>query len=142
MDANISAGMHLTTPRIGHAHHGVYIGDGKVIHYRGLYRYLLLRGSVEEVEIARFARGRRVVPTSRGGARYGAAEIVSRARSRLGEARYHLFNNNCEHFVEWCVRGESRSLQIEALKNRLHCLARLLRGSRVALDGPSAHGGY
>jgi Lecithin retinol acyltransferase len=42
-------------------------------------------------------------------------EIARRARSRLGENRYHILTNNCEHFCEWCVRGEHRSYQVDAL---------------------------
>lgn len=33
----------------------------------------------------------------------------------MGEDRYSLFRNNCEHFCEWCMRGEQRSYQIERL---------------------------
>jgi hypothetical protein len=32
---------------------------------------------------------------------------------RLGEKRYRLFSNNCEHFVEWCLHDVSRSFQAE-----------------------------
>ena len=32
-------------------------------------------------------------------------EIVARAQSRLGEQRYRLTNNNCEHFAYWCMTG-------------------------------------
>jgi hypothetical protein len=46
-------------------------------------------------------------------------EVVRRARLRLGENRYHLLTNNCEHFCEWCIRGESRSLQVDKLRARL-----------------------
>jgi hypothetical protein len=46
-------------------------------------------------------------------------EVVRRARLRLGENRYHLLTNNCEHFCEWCIRGESRSLQVDELRARL-----------------------
>jgi Lecithin retinol acyltransferase len=46
-------------------------------------------------------------------ARYGSAEAVARARSRLGENRYRLTRNNCEHFCEWCIYGEPRSEQVE-----------------------------
>lgn len=34
-------------------------------------------------------------------------------RSRLGETRYQLFTNNCEHFSEWAQFGQSRSDQAD-----------------------------
>ncbi|XP_068726964.1 uncharacterized protein [Montipora capricornis] len=40
-----------------------------------------------------------------------ADEVVSRARSRLGEREYHLLKNNCEHFAMWCKTGRSLSEQ-------------------------------
>jgi len=46
-------------------------------------------------------------------------EAVRRARSRLGENRYHIIRNNCEHFCEWCLNGVSRSRQLESLPARL-----------------------
>jgi hypothetical protein len=46
--------------------------------------------------------------------KFDAREVVRRARSRLGEDRYRLLTNNCEHFCEWCPQGERRSYQIEA----------------------------
>lgn len=46
---------------------------------------------------------------------FGPARSVARARSRLGESRYSLVFNNCEHFVNWCIEGESRSQQVEAV---------------------------
>ena len=39
--------------------------------------------------------------------------IVRRARSRLGEQRYHLLENNCEHFCNWCITGFSHSVQAQ-----------------------------
>ena len=41
--------------------------------------------------------------------------MIQRARLRLGEDRYHPLKNNCEHFCEWCVRGEPRSYQVDVL---------------------------
>ena len=29
-------GSHLISPRRGYTHHGIYVGDGKVVHYAGL----------------------------------------------------------------------------------------------------------
>src|ERR1700704_1091050 len=50
------AGTHLVTPRHGYNHHGIYLGDGKVMHYAGLCGSLH-SASVEEVSIAHFAAG-------------------------------------------------------------------------------------
>jgi Lecithin retinol acyltransferase len=30
-----------------------------------------------------------------------------------GENRYRVLRNNCEHFCEWFLRGESRGYQVE-----------------------------
>jgi hypothetical protein len=38
--------------------------------------------------------------------------VVSRAKSRLGEQKYNLLFNNCEHFATWCKTGISDSKQI------------------------------
>jgi hypothetical protein len=51
------------------------------------------------------------------GARFAGVEAVRRAYSRLGEDRYRLISNNCEHFCMWCVYGESRSDQIDVWKS-------------------------
>jgi hypothetical protein len=38
--------------------------------------------------------------------------VVERAQSRLGEQKYNLLFNNCEHFASWCKTGISYSKQI------------------------------
>ena len=43
---------------------------------------------------------------------YSAEETVERARSRLGEEKYDLFFNNCEHFAIWCKTNISNCRQI------------------------------
>jgi len=105
-------GAHLITPWLGFAHHGLYAGDGKVVHY-GALMYDLIRKPVEEVSFETFAEGRPVFVIEHPEVCFDAAEIVSRARSRLGEKRYRLLTNNCEHFVEWCLHGLPRSFQAE-----------------------------
>ena len=112
-------GAHLVTPRFGYAHHGIYVGNGKVVHYAGLSRALVLRGPVEEVSLEEFADGRTVVIKSRPRPRFAPHEVVARARSRLGEDRYRLTTNNCEHFCEWCLSDESRSEQVERIVNKV-----------------------
>ena len=46
------------------------------------------------------------------------SETVARARARLGESGYNLIHNNCEHFVNECVFGESRCTQEEDVRSR------------------------
>lgn len=105
-------GAHLLTPWLGFAHHGLYAGDGKVVHY-GALLYDIVRKPVEEVTLETFAGGRPVFIVEHGETCLPADDVVRRARSRLGEKRYRLFTNNCEHFVEWCLHDVARSFQAE-----------------------------
>jgi hypothetical protein len=97
---------------MGYAHHGIYVGDGNVVHY-GALMYDIIRKPVEEVPLSSFAAGRPVFVISHVEACLDAAEIVRRARSRLGERQYRLLTNNCEHFCEWALHGVARSFQVE-----------------------------
>ena len=106
-------GSHLVTPRRGYLHHGIYIGDRKVVHYSGLAQGLR-RGPVEEVALARFACGQRIWVRTSAPSDFDVREVICRARSRVGEDCYRLLTNNCEHFCEWCLHGRARSLQVEA----------------------------
>jgi Lecithin retinol acyltransferase len=135
---------HLVTSRALYTHHGIYVGNGHVIHYSGLANGLR-RGPVECISLERFARGRsiRVRCDSRC---FSRCEVVKRARSRLGECRYHVLTNNCEHFCAWALRDEGRSAQVERLRatpqtlynaicmqyarvdRRQHALVHVLRG--------------
>jgi len=109
-------GAHLLTPRRGYMHHGIYVGEGRVVQYGGL-SWGLRRGHVEEVPLSQFSRGRPIwlrAPSCMVGSHgYDQHEVVRRARLRLGEDRYSVLTNNCEHFCEWCVHGEHRSYQVD-----------------------------
>lgn len=104
-------GAHLMAPRRGYTHHGIYVGAGRVVHYAGLFK--MIHGLVEEVELTRFAAGQQVVVVEHPGSRFSCSEVVERARSRLGERRYELLMNNCEHFCSWCLNGQDSSPQVE-----------------------------
>ena len=105
-------GSHLVTPRRGYLHHGIYVGARKVVHYSGL-AHGLRRGPVEEVPFAHFACGQRVWVRSDALSDFDVREVICRARSRVGEDRYRLLTNNCEHFCNWCLCGISHSAQVE-----------------------------
>ena len=57
--------------------------------------------------------------------------VVRRARLRLGENRYHLLTNNCEHCCEWFIRGEHRSHQVDELSARCVRVRQKLRSTLV-----------
>jgi hypothetical protein len=116
IDADVEPplGAQLVTPRHGYSHHGIYVGNGRVVHYAGLCESLQA-GPVEEVSLERFAANRPVWIEYRPLPGFAAGQVVARARSRLGESRYRLLTNNCEHFCTWCRYGCPRSDQVRGL---------------------------
>jgi hypothetical protein len=87
------------------------------VQYGGLSRGLR-GGPVEEVPLSQFAQGRTIWIRLHESSGLDRDEVVRRARLRLGENRYHVLTNNCEHFCEWCVRGEHTSYQVDELVAR------------------------
>jgi hypothetical protein len=126
-------GAHLITPRFAYQHHGVYVGRGMVVHYAAFAKHWRC-GPVEEISLARFADGHPVWVRPQRATSLQQAEIIRRARSRLGENRYRFFSNNCEHLSEWCVNDEHRSLQVEDLLAPLRRISGFRRGLARLLD--------
>lgn len=88
-------------------HHGIDCGDGTVIHYRKPSE------TIEQTSMEVFARGSRVYRRDYPNQFCYLPEIVvERAASRLGEQKYNLLFNNCEHFATWSKTGQSDSPQI------------------------------
>jgi hypothetical protein len=128
----------MVTLRRGFTHHGIYVGRDAVVQYGGLARGLR-RAPVEEVPLAEFALGYPVWIRSAQAARFDGDTVASRARSRVGEDRYSLLRNNCEHFCEWCVRGEPRSYQVNEWLSRPWRALTQAMGSLLRLN-VAAHG--
>lgn len=123
IDQALPLAAHIVALRVGYTHHGIYVGDGRVLHYAGLSPPFR-RGPVMEVSLAEFSRSRPVRVLSHSQGPFTSDEVIARARSRLGEDCYRLLSNNCEHFCEWCIGGESRSRQIEMWRMRTRYLLR------------------
>lgn len=136
----LQLGAHLISARRWYVHHGIYVGEARVIHYAGLGRRFR-RGPVEEVSLAEFARGHAVSVVRDAAARYSGEAVIGRARSRLGEDRYRVLTNNCEHFVSWCITGTGRSAQVTAwqapLRRALRRLVAWAASSRPSVDAPT-----
>ena len=45
--------------------------------------------------------------------RFSVKKVIENAKNRIGENSYSLFENNCEHFVTWCICGLKVSLQVK-----------------------------
>jgi hypothetical protein len=101
---------HLVVKYGFYDHHGIYCGDGKVIHFgRGVFD--LENAVVECVDLEIFCNGN-PIHRCHSETVFEHAEIIDRARKRLGESGYDLFENNCEHFVNWCRNGGHESHQV------------------------------
>jgi hypothetical protein len=131
-------GAHLITPRCAYTHHGIYVGRGRVVHYAGWSRAALTRRPVEEVSLTQFAGDCGVAVLCDSPLAFGPAEVVARALSRLGEDRYRLTTNNCEHFCHWCRSGRNSSAQIDRLLRWTTAATSWLARTRGAPTGVGA----
>lgn len=104
-------GDHLITPRTCYFHHGIYVGNERVVHYSGLSKGLNL-GTVEDVTLNEFRQNRNFQVKPHPNCTFSPQVIVQRAKSRLSEKEYNLVFNNCEHFVNWCIYNVSASEQV------------------------------
>jgi hypothetical protein len=110
----MNIGSHLVSPRQDYEHHGIYVGNDKVIHFGGFDK------SAEEGEIVltsmdTFCKGMSCRIETHWLRVFDEHESVLRAHSRLGERGYCAMTNNCEHFVSWCISGVHSSAQVNAV---------------------------
>lgn len=107
-------------------HYGIFVSENEVIQF-GLPPTAENRAKEGEVKVLAtdidvFACGCIVetacLDRSEQRRRIPPSETVARARARLGEGGYNLIHNNCEHFVNECVFGESRCTQEEDVRSR------------------------
>lgn len=106
-------GKHLVIKKAAgsYTHHGLGLGDDRVIHYSGLADDLASAGVIEEVSLEDFAKGKEIIIKDHDGRKFNPDEAIIRAHLRIGEAQYHVLHNNCEHLVEWCINGKHFSQQ-------------------------------
>lgn len=88
-------------------HHGIDCGEEAIIHYYKGGDVPTITSTPREL----FARGGRIFVKPRSLA-FLPQIVVQRAKSRLGEQRYDLLTNNCEHFANWCKTGRSDCEQL------------------------------
>lgn len=120
-------GSHLVSRRCGglYTHHGVYVGNGNVVHYEGFAGGVNIhdvipidqfaRSSIRCVSLEVFCGGNEFFIQKHNCPKFSQQEIVERAMSKIGESEYNLIWNNCEHFANWCIEGEKKSEQVRGV---------------------------
>jgi len=106
-------GQHLYIKKASgtYTHHGLGLGNDRVIHYSGLANDFVTEGVIEEISMEEFTEGKEVKVKPHLDRNYNYEETIIRAGLRIGETQYHILHNNCEHFVEWCITGNHQSEQ-------------------------------
>ena len=111
-DWQLEKGDHVFAKRGIYTHHGIYAGEGIIIHYNS--REFGDYASVYETTVEEFKKWPSLIDIiaettilyrfnkTLSPLRYSPDKVVERARSKIGEAEYNLIFNNCEHFARWC----------------------------------------
>lgn len=151
---------HIRVMRIGglYAHHGVYVSDDEVIHFTGKDNDSVLDWSKCEViktDLATFLKGGTVEVKEYTDEEfqdlYSPEQIITYARSCIGDKGYNLAFNNCEHFANVCTLGRFRSQQVERVllgklpneegKNEMGLLGKIGNAIRGLFGGGSSGDG-
>jgi hypothetical protein len=110
-ERQLRPGMVMRVERPGYWHYGVYAGGDDVIHFTSPEGDTSPSNEIMRTHISKFIRGSVVIgvlefPDVIDGKKcFTEQEAVARAESRIGEARYCLLKNNCQHFAIWCRTG-------------------------------------
>ncbi|HIJ58045.1 MAG TPA: lecithin retinol acyltransferase family protein [Deltaproteobacteria bacterium] len=122
-EAGLLPGDHICVRRRSrfYTHHGIYIGNGKVIHFSGSVREKK-DPKVQETDLSGFLKGG--ILRRRGyRERLPASETINIAREQLSEESYSMIWNNCEHFATYCATGKKKSRQVKRAISGLGAVA-------------------
>ena len=122
----LKPGDHIRVKRPYYYHHGIYIGENKVIHYSsddgdGLEhpeKVEVMESSLdfflqnEMVEVAKPSFKEKFLSHSR-------RKCIKLAKSSLGKKGYNFLHNNCETFANYCAYRKPLTSQIEDFKKAL-----------------------
>lgn len=99
-----------------YSHHGIYMGDGTVIHFTEPFKdegkSKILRTSLDA-----FARGRGIEVVGYDGLHFHRDITAYLAEKSIGREDFGIFRNNCEHFASWCKTGLMESRQSQSVVN-------------------------
>lgn len=122
----LQPGDHIRVKHMSFYHHGLYEGDGMVIHFAGPTLEHLVDSAQVTVcrdTLEHFSSGRsieiRKYSLKEKFTKRPTGKVLQTARDALGEKGYNILCNNCEHFVNRCVFGKAFSTQIDEMRANL-----------------------
>jgi hypothetical protein len=110
---SIRFGQHLRVRRKGYYHHGLSMGNGRVIDFNNNFRNTS-DGQIRITSLEEFLQGGDLEIIVHDHPKYPGYAAVQRGLERLGGSGYNLVFKNCEHFVNWCITGKAESSQVHA----------------------------
>jgi len=130
-EKDLNLGDHIYVRRLVYSHHGIYAGDGNVIHYTGEEKEKK-DPLIRETDIEDFLKGgklrrrnyKKLLPPS---------ETLSLAKKHLSKNSYSLALNNCEHFATCCATGKKKSRQLREAVGGLVGIALTITGTIIQI---------
>ena|SRR5438105_4072324 len=135
-------GDHLSVQRPWYSHHGIYVGNDRVVEFGG-DKHNKSAAAIREVSLTTFEDcGRARIVNHDKPSRLASwaptalprQERVERALflvSTAAPGRYNLFGHNCEHVATWCATGfpESHQVRVGLYVNMLRSLGTVIAAS-------------
>ena len=126
---DLNRGDHIYVRRLLYSHHGIYAGDGNVIHYSGEEKEKK-DPLVRETGIEEFLKGGKLRRRDYK-KRLPPSETLSLASRHLSDHGYSLALNNCEHFATYCATGKKKSTQVRKVVGGLVGIALAITGIMI-----------
>jgi hypothetical protein len=131
IEKDLNHGDHIYVRRKGllYSHHGIYAGEGAVIHYKGADKEkrdpaVIITG------IDNFLNGGKLRRRNYK-ERLPYSESLRIAREHLSKKRYSLRVNNCEHFATYCATGKKKSKQVRRAMGSIFTITLVATGSFI-----------
>ncbi len=106
-------------------HYGIFIDEQRIVAFGMPDNTGLDPETIEVVvtDVVTFMHGSTLETAVLRGAerreRRSAKDTVEYALNQVGRKGYHIFRNNCEHFANECVFGESRSHFVDSVRDEI-----------------------
>ena len=131
IEKDLNQGDHIYVRRKGllYSHHGIYSGEGTVIHFKGAVREKK-DPIVIKTDLENFLNGGKLKRRNYK-RRLPHAETLRIATDHLSKKGYSLAFNNCEHFASYCATGKKRSAQVRNVVSGIATITLAVTGAVI-----------